>query len=326
MRKLASVQRIRNIEPIPNADAIVKATVLGWQLVVKKDEFNIGDLCVYMEIDSVLPEREEFAFLRSKHSRIRTVKMRGQISQGICFPLSILPGDINVDEGLDVTEMLGIIKHEPPVPAELAGVIKGPFPSFIPKTDETRVQVLQELLDEHKGRICYITEKLDGSSVTYYMRDGEFGVCSRNLELKENTGNTCWKIARALDIANKLRSLNRNVAIQGELVGTNVQGNKLGLREQTVYIFNVFWIDENRYATYREMMEVLASINLAQVPVITDGYILDNDIQRILKMASIPSTINSNVMAEGIVIRVIDSDELVSFKAISNEFLLKYGE
>jgi len=139
MRKLASIQRIKNLEPIAGADAIEKATVLGWQLVVKKGEFAIGDLCVYCEIDSRLPDRPEFEFLKARGMRIRTVRLRGQISQGICFPLSILPVYTDVQEDTDVTELLDITKYEPPIPAQLAGVAKGLFPSFIPKTDETRV-------------------------------------------------------------------------------------------------------------------------------------------------------------------------------------------
>jgi len=326
MRKLASVQRIIKLESIPNADAIEKATVLGWQLVVKKGEFKINDLCVYVEIDSVLPEMPVFEFLRNKQFRIRTIKLRGQISQGICFPIGILPEGIIVEEGLDVTAVLGIVKYEPPVPAELAGIMKGPFPSFIPKTDETRVQVLQELLDAHKGKQCYITEKVDGTSVTYFVRNNVFGVCSRNMELTESETNTYWKVARQLDIEAKLKGLNANIAIQGELVGENIQGNKLGLKGQTVLVFGVFWIDAYKYAPLNQMMETLAGIGLTPVPLITDAYVLDNDIQRILKMANIPSTINSNVMAEGIVIRVLKSDELISFKAINNAFLLQYGE
>lgn len=113
MRNLASIQKIGNLEPIQNADAIEKATVLGWQLVVKKDEFKIGDLCVYCEIDSILPEKPEFEFLKDRKYRIKTIKLRGQISQGICFPLSVLPVKTKITEGLDVTEILGIKKWEP---------------------------------------------------------------------------------------------------------------------------------------------------------------------------------------------------------------------
>lgn len=145
MRKLASIQRIKALEPIEGADAIERATVLGWQLVVKKDEFRVGELCIYCEIDSILPEKPEFEFLKSRGMRIRTIRLRGQISQGICFPLSFLPAETLIEEDSDVTEILGVTKYEPPIPASLAGVMKGAFPSFIPKTDETRVQVLQNM-------------------------------------------------------------------------------------------------------------------------------------------------------------------------------------
>jgi len=168
MRKLASIQRIKSLERIDGADAIEKATVLGWQLVVKKGEFNVGDLCVYCEIDSQMPDRPEFEFLKPRGMRIRTIRLRGQVSQGICFPLSILPEGITLGEGADCTDVLGISKYEPPIPACLNGIVKGAFPGFIPKTDETRVQVLQHILDEFEGARCYVTEKLDGTSCTFY--------------------------------------------------------------------------------------------------------------------------------------------------------------
>ncbi|MDP3641567.1 MAG: RNA ligase family protein [Bacteroidota bacterium] len=212
MRKLASIQIIKALEPIEGADAIEKATVLGWQLVVKKNDFMVGDKVVYCEIDSLMPDRPAFEFLKPRGMRIRTIKLRGQISQGICFPLSILPPDFEVVEDADCTEVLGISKYEPPIPACLSGIMKGKFPSFIPKTDETRVQVIQKLLDKYKGEKCYVTEKVDGSSGTYYINNGEFGVCSRNLELLEDDENSFWKVARELDIENKLRSLNGNFA------------------------------------------------------------------------------------------------------------------
>ncbi|MFK7932768.1 MAG: RNA ligase (ATP) [Saprospiraceae bacterium] len=196
MRKLASIQRIKALAPIPNADAIVRATVLGWQLVVRKDEFQVGDLCVYIEIDSVLPPRPEFEPIRQRTNRIKTIRLRGQISQGICFPLSILPVGTPIEEDLDVTEILNITKYEPPIPAQLAGTMKGNFPSFIPKTEETRVQVLANLLEKYAGEMCFVTEKLDGSSVTYYLNNDEFGVCSRNLDLLETESNSFWKVAR----------------------------------------------------------------------------------------------------------------------------------
>ena len=104
MRKLASIQKIMNLQPIAQADAIEKATVLGWQLVVKKEEFKVGDLVVYCEIDSLMPHRTEFEFLKPRGMRVRTIRLRGQISQGICFPLSILPTDFDMKEDADCTE------------------------------------------------------------------------------------------------------------------------------------------------------------------------------------------------------------------------------
>lgn len=326
MRKLASIQRIKSIEPITNADTIMKATVLGWQLVIKKDEFKPGDLCVYVEIDSILPDKPEFEFLRNKNFRIRTIKLRGQVSQGICFPLHILPSNIQVDEGIDVTDVLNIVKYEPPVPVNMQGIMKGGFPSFIPKTDETRVQVLQDLLNTHIGSLCYITEKLDGTSVTFFVKDGVFGVCSRNMELEEIEDNLYWKTARQFDIEKKLRSVGCNIAVQGELVGEGIQGNKLKLKGQHVFVFSVFLIDEYRYAMFHEWMKMMEDLEIPCVPVITDSYQLENNINDILSMSETFSLINSSVMSEGIVIRLKESKELVSFKAISNEFLLKYGE
>lgn len=330
MRKLASIQRIKSLEKIEGADAIEKATVLGWQLVVKKGEFSVGDLCVYCEIDSVFPDKPEFAFLQPRGMRIRTIRLRGQISQGICFPVSILPPTVVIEEGTEVTEQMGIQKYEPPVPAHLEGVIKGTFPSFIPKTDETRVQVLQDVLDKYVGEKCFVTEKLDGTSVTYYLNNGEFGVCSRNLDLLEDEKNSLWKIARELGIEEKLRTLNFNIALQGEIIGEGVQGNKYGLRGQTVYFFNAFEIDKYRYLDFEEFVKLINRMEVKHAPVIDDDYKLENDIPSIINKSMFRSTLLDKAWAEGIVIRPLkeksDAMGRISFKAINPEFLLKYGE
>ena len=338
MRNLASIQRIKALDPIEGADAIERATVMGWQLVVKKNEFNVGDLIIYVEIDSILPEKPEFEFLKARGMRIRTVRLRGQVSQGICFPLSFLPTGFVIEEGADCTTELGVVKYEPPIPACLSGIAKGKFPSFIPKTDETRVQVLQKLLDKYKGEKCYITEKVDGSSTTYYLNNAEFGVCSRNLELLEDVENSLWKVARLFDIENKLRSYGKNIALQGELVGEGIQSNKLKLRGQTILFFNAFDIDKFEYFNFKEFQNLLTVLELPMVPVVSFDYELENDIDSIVKMAVRKSIICPEVWAEGIVIRPLtDKIDLllstnnfnngrVSFKAINPEFLIKYGE
>ncbi|PSK94609.1 RNA ligase (ATP) [Taibaiella chishuiensis] len=326
MRKLASIQRIRSLERIEGADVIEKATVLGWQLVVKKEEFKVGELCVYIEIDSVLPETAMFEFLRSKNFRIKTMKLRGQVSQGICFPLSILPAGTAIEEGMEVTGLLGIKKFEPLIPSSLSGLMKGNFPSFIPRTDETRVQLLEELLLEHAGRPCYITEKLDGTSATYFVKDGEFGVCSRNMELHREDRNIYWQMADTLDLERKLKRLGDNIAIQGELVGEQIQGNKLKLQGQQLFVFSVFLIDEYRYASLSRMKELAAQMDVQLAPVLDEDYALDAGIRNILEMAERNSVLCPEAKAEGIVIRVKDAKEHISFKVISNTFLLQYDE
>lgn len=336
MRKLASIQRILKVEPIENADNLEVVTVLGWHCVAKKSEFSVGDLVVYIECDSVLPERPEFEFMRPRHFRVKTIKLRGQVSQGLVLPLNILDNRLGIfREDQDVTDILSITKYDPPLPAQLTGLAKGNFPSFIPKTDETRVQCLQKVLDKYAGIPCYITEKLDGSSATFYVNNGEFGVCSRNLDLTETEGNSFWKTARAMNIEEKLRSLGINIALQGELIGEGIQGNKYGLKGQTVRFFNAFDIDRQEYLGYEEFNDLLCVLGLPMVPVLSDGYNLETSIDSIVEMSIGTSVLNSKTYREGIVIRPLinqyehrDFGEIgrVSLKAINPKFLLKYEE
>jgi RNA ligase (TIGR02306 family) len=332
-RKLASIQRIKALEPIPNADAIEKATVLGWQLVVKRGEFRVGDLCVYCEIDSVTPERPEFEFLRPRGFVIKTVRLRGQISQGICFPLSILPPGTEIVEGADVTEALGIIKYEPPVPAQFAGMMKGPFPSFIPKTDEPRVQVLEGVLDRHRGAVFYAGEKLDGASITCYLRDGEFGVCSRQIDLKESRENLYWQAARRFEIEERLRRWGGNVAVQGELVGEGIQKNRLGLKGVRFFAFSLFDIDRYAFLDYADFVATARELALPTVPIVADDFVLTETtgVQELVAYAVGRSALNEAVWREGLVFRpLVETIDLelgrLSFKAINPEYLLKYGE
>ena len=248
IRKLASIQKIDEIKPHPNADSLELAKIGGWQVVVKKGEFKSGDLCVYCEIDCLMPEKPEFEFLRSKHFRIKTIKLRGEISQGIAFPFEALTFeyegkslpfmesfdntygifDENKIIGMEITELLGIKKYESPISPQLMGMAKGNFPSYIiPKTDEERLQSRMKLLEEMNGKLCYITLKEDGTSYTAYHSiepntipeimelEQMIGVCSRNLELKNESFpsadmNIYWKITKQYDIEEKLKEFYRN--------------------------------------------------------------------------------------------------------------------
>jgi RNA ligase (TIGR02306 family) len=332
-RKLASIRVINNIQPIENADKIELVTVSGWNVVVAKEVgHKVGDHVVYCEIDSFLPIKEEFEFLRKSSYkkmgdqegfRLKTIKLRGQVSQGLILPMSVF-GDFSwtAYEGLDVTNRLGIVKYEPPIPAELSGKVKGGFPSFLHKTDEERVQNLVKEYDEYKltsEHQFYMTEKLDGSSATFYMNEGEFGVCSRNLELLETEGNTFWKVARELDLENKLKDKG-NICLQGELIGEGIQGNPYKIKGQTVHFFNGFDIDRQRKININEFLILLDEMELTPVPILDVAMLLPDTVTGMLELAEGKSRLNEKTEREGVVVRSLDNT--ISFKAISNKFLL----
>lgn len=355
-RKLASLRQISKIEPIPGADAIEVATVDGWKVVVKKDEFQEGDLAIYFEIDSWIPHeyapflskgKEPREYNGIKGERLRTVKLRGQVSQGLLIrPINIpgLYGKFQKDE--DLTELLNIQKWEREIPANLRGTIKGNFPSFLVKTDQERVQNLSRtIVSLCKEYAWEVTEKLDGSSMTVYVNRGEYGVCSRNLDLAEDATNSFWKVAHEAQLFEKMSTLaGMNFAIQGELVGEGIQGNPYNLKGLRFYAFDLYLIDEGRYATPNERRRMLEDCGIESVPTLSFYYnpwltVMDiygeeegsQELMGYLLSASEgKSVLNEKIEREGLVFKASRSWEndlgRVSFKAISNKFLLKEKE
>ena len=331
-RKLASVVKIVEIQPIPGADAIVVATVKGWKVVVKVNEYKVGDLAVYYEIDSFLPIRPQFEFLRkssykrmgsSEGFRLKTIRLRGQISQGLLTPIP--EGISNPKEGDDLTEALDIVKYEPPIPAQLAGKIKGTFPSFIPKTDEIRIQNFEsEVGFSPVGERAYVTEKLDGTSFTCYFNNGVFGVCGRNWELSETSDNSLWRMANVLQLKEKMTKHGKNIALQGELVGAGINGNLYGLSDHKLYFFTGYDIDKGRRMFFDELEWVLFGLQLQMVPVLEKyGFVIPNEnniVDYMLRYAEGKSVLNMEVDREGVVVRGLERE--FSFKAISNTYLL----
>lgn len=351
MRKMATIRTIDSVRPIPDADAIECAVVGGWTVVVKKGEFNPGDLAVYCEIDSWIPteiapfltkpDQEPKEFEGVKGERLRTVRLRGQLSQGLLLPMSAFFNFYNQDNnwyhgesvdyisiGQDVSDLLNITKYEAPIPAQLAGEVKGAFPGFIPRTDQERIQNLKSDLEGWNAERARweITEKLDGSSMTVYIRDDEVGVCSRNLELKRNFDNSLWKavayqgleeILIAYQMAEKA-----NIALQGELIGEGIQGNPYKIKGQKFYLFDVYLIDEGRYMAPTERHGFIAATGINHVPLTDFGFMLiDFPIETLLEMAEGKSDLNAGTEREGLVFKHMDGKG--SFKAISNRFLLR---
>lgn len=328
MRKLVTVRKIKEIIPIENADKICLYKVDGWQVVDQKNRYNINDLVIYFEIDSFIPVKPEFEFLRkssykklldgTEGFRLKSIKLRGSISQGLIMPI---PNDPNFTYQLgdDCSEYFQVIKYDPPIPAELNGQVEGSFPSFIPKTDEERVQNINEF--DFIGKLASLTEKLEGTSATYFVKDSNFGACSRNWQLKYNPDNTYFKIADELNLENKLKNCGyKNIAIQGELIGPGIQGNIYKLNKPTVRFFTAYDIDSKRRLAPEEFFALMDKLDLETVPLLSTNTRLPGT-DDLLKMADFKSMLNSNTWREGMVIRLLDGS--MSFKAISNKYLLK---
>ncbi len=354
MRKLASVRQIVDIQLIEDADAIELAIVDGWKCVIKKNEFNIGDLVIYIEVDSWVPH--ELAPFLSKGqeprefdgvlgNRLRTVKLRGQISQGLLLPLSkeknefkyehpyaaleILNGNVAcVKLGDDVTDLLKIKKWEPAVPAQLAGEVSGKLSSKIPITDEERIQNLaSEIGSLIAGHTFEKTIKLDGASMTVFHENGIHGVAGRNWIYRDKGDNTFWRVAKKNNLVEALMSYGKNIALRGELIGEGIQENNEKIKGHDFYLFNIWDIDNQKYLDPETRDKTVCELNriganIKQVP--SEGFVTFNKdvtVEDILALADGKSLFAKN--REGIVFKRVDGN--FSFKAISNWYLLKHG-
>jgi len=276
--------------------------------------------------------------------RLRTIRLKGQISQGLLLPLYIVYEQCGnpiryFNIGDDLTILFGVIKWEKEIPAQLAGTVKGNFPEFLRKTDQPRIQNVYREIIEQPG-LYEITEKLDGSSMTVYLYndpDGlKSGVCSRNLDLKPDPSNAFWSVVFRDDIINKMTRLRRNLTLQGELVGPGVQKNPYQLSQLEFYVFDIFDIDAQEYLFAGEREAICQELDIKHVPMlgflgvtawdpINNMEVNKRSVKDILAYAEGPSMLNPKVEREGLVWKsILRSD--ISFKAISNKWLLKEKE
>ena len=335
MRKLASIQSVAFVRPIPDADSIETVGVLGWECVSKKGEFKTGDRCVYFEIDSLLPEVPVFEFLRKscfrqdlKKFRLKTIRLRKQLSQGLALPMSLFPDFQNLDTGTDVTDILGVEKYEPPVPAQIQGDAKR-FIWPISKTDEVRVQSDEgiSLVSSLIGKPYYLSLKLDGTSCSFIINpeDDEFHVCGRNYSYKQKPNHSFWTISDQYQVEEKLRSIGGKIALQGECVGPGIQQNKLGLTKIDYYIFNVVDTSTRKRLSLQDSQDLVKELKMNFVPILERGEVFDYTPQQLLEKAKGKyrehfESAKPSQEREGIVIRSLCGE--ISFKAINNDFLL----
>jgi RNA ligase (TIGR02306 family) len=363
-RKLATIRKVDSLERIDGADFIEMVRIGGWQCVAKKGEFKPSDLCVYFEVDSFLPVEERYDFLRkssykkvqdslqggrAEGFRLKTARLRNTLSQGLALPLRAFTDHprlkVSVDGfvaengmtfglGDDVTKLLDVEKYETPIPASLSGQVKGMFPGFVKKTDEERIQNLPEYFDRFRDLAFECTEKIDGTSMTVYRNDGDVGVCSRNLDLLEEPSNTLWKTTRDLELLELLDEMGRNLALQGELAGEGIQKNPLKIRGQKYFLFNIWDIDKKAYLEPEERREIFEFLKqrapIEHVPVVEENTKVFEKLptmETMLEAATDKSRINNQVYREGVVFKShsMVGAEVISFKAISNKYLLKHS-
>lgn len=343
MRKLASVQIVNEIRPIENADAIECVIILGWTVVAKKGEFKVGDKCVFFEIDSILPNEEKYSFLDYKEEyngyRLKTVRLRGQLSQGLVLPINAFNLEEDLEVGTDLTERLQIIKYEPPVPEEV-----GAKPSSrvweISKTDEDRYQSNPYLVEALRGKEYYASVKLDGTSTTVILNFNdedkpEVNVCGRNTCYEENPNNKYWAVAMKYNMKEKIlgyfNKTGKRLAFQGELIGPKIQANKMGLSENDLYIFNVFIADGKQPYEKCDLdtaLNIVKELELKFVPIELTGT-FEYDTEDLQGLTELPynkyfPNAKPSQNIEGLVFR--SKDMKVSFKVVSNKFLLRGGE
>ena len=340
-RVMARVVRVDAINPIADANQIEVASIGGWKVVVKKGEFEVGSLACYAEVDSWIPHSiapfltkpGQFpkAYNGVEGQRLRTIKLRGQISQGLLLPMTLRGADGLVvgalfSEGDNVTEFLGIQKWEPPAEFRAANA-NGSFPHFIPKTDQERIQNLSKELAKWntEGHTWQVTEKVDGSSMTVFYKDGEVGVCSRNLELKDDGTSTFWETAKVEKLVEKIISHGKNIALQGELIGGNIQGNAYKVPRFQFHLYDIFDIDKQEYWHPNAVLAFALENEICHVPEV-HGYFnmgeKNSDMETLLVFAEGKSLIGTKPEREGLVFKSL-TEPGTSFKAISNRWLLK---
>lgn len=343
MRKLVTVRNVSSILPIPDADNIERAAVDGWKCVVMKGEFQPGDQCLYLEIDSFLPRGDpRYEFLMegkiewNGHTgvRIRTREFRKQVSQGLALPLEQFPEVLEMIEGLDekairaidFTEVVGVLKWEALVPGELFNEVQGGMPSFLPETGADRIQNMPELIAENPEEEFEESIKIDGFSMSVFHHKGQAGICGRSWWFKDEVENEYTRTAERQGLLAALKKHPLSLGLQGELIGPGIRGNKERLTEKEFRVFRIWDIANScrfspadRDRIVQELCDLGANVLTTKFTGIFKLSELGS-VDNMLARADGPS-LNPEVNREGLFYNSVDGRG--SFKVINNRYLLK---
>ena len=286
----AQVVVIDAIVPMKGYDSVELALVSGWQAVVGKGQFKVGDHVIYFSINSMMTPIPELQSLKTHEEKtivdgiektttytrpLKTKKFRDYVSQGLITPLGWfgIPADTPVGTMLDIVAKY-IPREEKSVYA--TGVTRGTWPKFIPKTDEERIQNAVRQLEKIKYRKIVVLQKFDGTSTSFVFFNSRWFICGRNYELLEPKGNeTYFEAAKITDVQRKMTELGRNIAIQCETIGRKINGNRHGVDKISSYVFNIYDINESRYLDWDEVEKICEELDLVTVPVVFTGTFID---------------------------------------------------
>lgn len=348
MRKLASIQRIWKIEPIEGADNIELAYVEGWQVVVNKNKFKPMELAVYFEIDSFLPIREEFEFLRKTSYRnteimgegfkLKTIKLKGKFSQGLLEKIESFKElkNVEIELYMDLTKLLGIKEWQIEERITTSGTMMGKLPYFVPHTDETRIQTMPELLNEFKNKEYYISTKMDGSSHSIGVDEKGLHVTGHNYEYKDDGNFAFYNLIKERKINEKVidfykRNNLKTLVIQGELCAPGIQKNRLKLIKPEWYVFTI--MENDKRVGLDRMLEICNELDLVHVPIEERDFDLTSKYQTIESLLlRADGDYPNGGKKEGIVIRTTEPEYCyllsapLSIKVINNNYLLKNND
>jgi RNA ligase (TIGR02306 family) len=351
MRKLATIRIVNEIIPIAEANQIECIKIDGWQTVSRKGTFKPNDICIFFEVDSILsPFDPRYEFLRTSSyrktswfegMRLKTIRLKKCISQGIALPFADFPELSDCKVGDDITERLHVQLYDPPVAANLQGFAKGNVPSIFSKSDLERIQNHPEFFDAYKDAFFEISEKLDGTASYYFLMNNDYGVCSHNISFKldcTNSGNTYIQMGEQYMLEKILRAVDEkfhlgNIMIQGEVYGESIQSNRLKIKGKAFAMYNFYSTKMARYLDFSERSDIeryiLLEVNpeFRTVPVIdiVQFFNICYTMDLALAYADRKSMITPSCMAEGIVCKslVQDNGWLIQFKVLNNNYLLK---
>lgn len=327
MNGLAYIGQIVSIKEIENADFLQAAEVVcgkggKWSVVIRKGDFEAGDLCeVYLQ-DSILPEHDDrFDFMAKNNYRVRMMRLRGVPSEALVMPVQKTLDNASWPVGSDITSVAGVFKYEKPLPTTIGGDIMGHFPGFIPKTDEPNFQSVPEILKAIRYNSFVATVKEDGTSATAYKYGDHIGVCSRNYELKDDGKNTLWRVTRESGIYEVLENLpdSTDIAFQFEVVGPGIQKNPSGLDKVQARVFDIYDIAEQEYMSHFRYRAICAHNNIPTVRLAMAGESFDLTEDQLRVAAEIKY--DNGKTGEGLVFRPKEpmrvNGERVSFKVIN---------